>query len=165
MKLKQGEVKMKKLLVLALVLGVASLATAGLTVPGLTYEVTGNTVTISGADVGGFLMSLEADDGSVLSNGVVAPAFTAVNDAGMWYYGQWTGASAANTSDVTGPIFSIDFAPSATELTFVYSYIVGASEITVGGVAQSLVGQSIVVPEPATMGLLGLGALLLRRKK
>jgi hypothetical protein len=157
---------MKKLLALVMVLGIASLAAAGTEiVPGLEYEVAGNTLTLVGSGVGGFLISLESNDGSELSNGVVAPGFTAVNDSGSWYYGQWTGASAANTSDVDGPIFSVDFAPGASELTFVYSGIVGASEITIGGQAIGLVGRTMIIPEPMTMGLLGLGGLFLARRK
>jgi hypothetical protein len=162
---------MKKLLVLTLVLGMASLSSAAFDlgdIDGLGYSVTGNTVTVTGTNVGGYLMSLAADDGSVLSNGIVAPEFTAVNDPGSFYYGEWTGASAANTSYVTGTIFTIDFTPGASLLTFTYSGIVGASEITIAGQATSLVDATMTlaaIPEPATMALLGLGGLFLRRKK
>lgn len=161
---------MKKLLALTLVLGIASLATAGIdlaSINGLSYAVEGNKLTVSSTvGVIGYLFNLQADNGSALTNGTVAGGFAAVNFAGIDQYGIWTGASASvgTANPLTGPIFSIDFTPGTQKLLFVYSS--GDPSITIGGEAITLTGYEMtIVPEPMTMGLLGLGSLFLARRK
>ena len=161
---------MKKLLVLTLVLGIASLATAGIdlgTIAGMSYDVAGNTVTISSTGtVNGYLLNMEADDLSALSNSFVPAGFLQYNYAGFASGTVWHGASASSTTGVTGVVYSIDFTPGASVINFVYSSIYADnSSLSVDGSANGLAGYSMTVPEPATMALLGLGALMLRRKK
>lgn len=158
---------MKKLLVLALVMGVASLASAGVElVPGLEYTVdTGTqTVTLTGTDVISFVMNFTVDSG-VLSNGSTAAAFTTVNYDGMWAYGAWLGVSAANTTAVSGDIFSIQYDAGATAITLVDSVYTGNAGINFGAGDVALNGMVIEIPEPATMALLSLGGLFLARRK
>jgi hypothetical protein len=160
---------MKKLLALVMVLGIASLATAGIdlgTIDGLSYEVAGNTITVSGQGVTGYLLTLESNDGSALSNSFVPSGFTTFNYAGYNAGSVNHGAGAANTAPVNGVIYSIDFTPGAAELNFIYSSIFAdVSSISIGGQAIDLSGYSLIVPEPMTMGLLGLGGLFLARRK
>ncbi len=164
---------MKKLLAMILVLGMASLASAGLIVEGLEYEVdtSTNTITVTGTGVTGYLFNLMPDAG-VLTNGVVSSAFTTVNDPGLWAgdYGEmgWAGASASTTDALgkSGVIFTINFDPGTTEVSFYESAFMGSSQVNfAGGEVAGLDGFSMAIPEPMTMALLGLGGLFLRRRK
>ena len=169
---------MKKLLVLTLVLGIASLATAGLSYnvpvsvePGEAFQVTissdagipdmpyelgvypGSNVTIDGADV---------DNGP---GGVLEGYLAAAN-----YYASYGGAdftakdtAAVEPGSALGVWFTIDAVAGPAEGLAVFSiqdYNAGYAEVGTFSVPVE-----VAVPEPATMALLGLGALVLRRKK
>ena len=169
---------MKKLLVLTLILGIASLASAGYTVA---YD--GAKVTVSGTDVlgidhgvgmvGGALPSAEASytvDPTLDAEITAEPDWFLADGATAVYYGTiYTGGFTVLTwGDAVvdpyddGPWFS--FALSG--------YVAGTEashdlQIDMINSNAEVVGNTLFlsVPEPATMALLGLGSLLLRRKK
>jgi hypothetical protein len=163
---------MKKLLVLTLVLGIASLASAGTDlgdVSGLSYSVSGQEVTISGTGVIGFIFNLEAAASDVISDVAVnSTAFASQNNNGAWYSsygGVHAGISGAATSAQTGTIVTFDVKSGTTEVDVIYHWA-GSPFVNFGGDDVDLTGYTIsLVPEPATMALLGLGGLFLARRK
>jgi hypothetical protein len=160
---------MKKLLVLMLVLGMVSMATAGLS------WVDGATATVNQGDVinlilsgntttGGYWLDLTAVDGSV--------SVTALANAGgnatvtLYTTGSYSGYAFVEASDTLEPFtnaignqFNVAVDSSGLALG---DYILGAD--TLGGNAQYLT-LSVVVPEPISMSLLAVGGLFLRRRK
>jgi len=163
---------MKKLLVLSLVLGIASLATAGMTIsvdkdvllPG---EVA--TVTISN-DVSSNTLSylVVADDGSVgaVSNptmlitlGALAGA-SPYTEAGFGTGYEITTAADAPALPQAGQQWSFSFSSALEGISNIQLF-----DDNLGYDAPASAVQVTVIPEPATMALLGLGALVLRRKK
>jgi hypothetical protein len=171
MNLKQGEVKMKKLLVLSLVLSVASLATAG-----LSLSAAGDTATVVSDDDQAYVAFVAYTDGlpgAVALTPAGAQNLSYLNDYGVnpgYYFGiadplvQVYGFSVA--SSTVGAVQSGD------HLTATFAGLeLGAVDQGLGSVyllaedSVTILGTAYVTPEPATMGLLGLGALLLRRKK
>ena len=163
---------MKKLITLVMVLGIASLASAALLddiqlrmdTPGVViieglvatdaYAAAGFGVYVPGGAMdpvveGPLEKYIAAGDAAAISqwagyNGVdVAPA--------------WSGV-AGEPEVLAGDWFSFGYAGNAGDLMEIFDYSVSAT-VPVG--ALTIMG----VPEPATMALLGLGALVLRRKK
>jgi len=176
---------MKKLLALILVLGMASLAGAGLQtlVPGLDVDVDTDAKTITfiapaaaatdGGSVIGLGLGVMVPDAGAI--GFVSTAFGTGGEgmpgADLGYpEGSWAAYSGVN---LTGngnigvlAVFSYAGDPTKVDLFNEEMIGLGNSEVSFrDGSTVSLAGMSIIIPEPATMALLGLGGLFLRRRK
>ena len=157
---------MKKLLVLSLVLGIASLASAGFSI---VVDTDAGTVTANGTADADIYLLLTSDAG-VTGGALGAAAPSLSGDVGM----SAADFAAAVGMSIDGDGLAYVIASSAGEVYDTGDYLSGAygtgatvanlyyfSEITGGNGLLD----SVVIPEPATMALLGLGALVLRRKK
>lgn len=180
---------MKKLLALVMVLVVASVVSAGVEWT-FTSGAAGDTVTISlvttdATTVKGVALPLISDGGAggFAANGAVNASLSSGLDNGYngatlasWGFtgtaGDWGAASGTALTGVAGVIFSYDYTIDAAfvgdSITFAVSNLEGLMDYQVltsdGSVAASSFAMS-VVPEPMTLGLLGLGGLFLRRRK
>ena len=169
---------MKKVLVLALVLGIASLATAGLDLAGgaaSPFQLTGDdTVYVS------YTRFLVVTDSSITGNTLLYTG----DGAGIVDFS----STSAYIDAMQGKIDLIDDTETVNHVFQLlikdtdpgngsviasgnladFAFSGGGNAYLTDDSAGTLTGESIVialVPEPATMALLGLGALLLRRKK
>ena len=154
---------MKKLLVLTLVLGMASLASAG-----LTYVSGDVTWTL---DMGaGTLTGVSSSDAQYseylwITVGDVAgtTVYDAAGDAGSITTPYGTIAGYEQYYLVNAEQVAPENSLMAAGTWFVFNFEPGTSEVTVlDGTGTEVLS---AIPEPATMVLLGLGALVLRRKK
>jgi hypothetical protein len=163
---------MKKLLILMLVLGMASIANAYLTPltigpDDIELHLSGTTITVVG------LSALQTPNGFGLyeedapSQGTVSGPVAALSAAGD--LGAITLQSAYNGVDCStlespggagtctaGNWFTFEYSGSVGDMINLYDYDVSYDDA---------VGQVEVIPEPMTIMLLGLGGLLLRRRK
>lgn len=167
---------MKKLLVLSLVLGMATLASAGFSIAGYDGSdlAPGDSITLQvvSADVapsGYAYVYLVALNDGIISGGVKGVGSLTMDNAGTttsffgvdgigidWYIGDSTGAT-LNGVAIDGITFACNgTVPSVVQLwaTPDFANFELADSITISQ-----------VPEPMTMALLGLGGLFLRRRK
>lgn len=167
---------MKKLLVLALVLSVASLATAG-----LTLGTAGSTASIVSDNADAYNIAISwTSTLDVASAGLTAMAAAGnlsevqdfgVNDMGAAFGLPQLGIQQVYAVNVASSTAGVLQPGAGYEVTF--NGIAGFGETDMGmgqvnlidSTSGALVASAYVVPEPATMALLGLGALVLRRKK
>jgi hypothetical protein len=186
---------MKKLLVLALVLGVASMASAAIVLqasntlvsPG--EVVTMTVVTTAGENVKGMTIGLisEGGAGGTATPGSVNVKFVNGADAGYDGATLGLGGTAGDIGYVNG---AVDLPNWATGTLYTYSYQVSAAAApgsminftfpdtsgdpyyfptaitTDQDAVLGIEGTSLeVIPEPITIGLLALGGLFIRRRK
>ena len=170
---------MKKLLVLMLVLGMASLASAGLllSASGGPELGQGEVVTITlGSDVGvppgGGLITyvhITAGDGGLSNPGMTAGTTASMLSSNKTY----TDETTAGLGDGYRAVAATLFSPLEAGDWFTWDFTMGAEETTItffddtgaGGWAGEAVGSLTFIPEPMSLMLLGLGGLFLRRRK
>jgi len=169
---------MKKLLVLSLVLGIASLATAGLDLAGgdaSPFQLTGNDteyvsytrfLVITGASITDFT-KLYTGDGSAITDYSGTQA----------YIDAMQGKLAVISADTVLGVFKLDIkdtdpsngsvivSGNLADFAFTGNGMAYLSDDSAGNFSEGSVSEVLGIPEPATLALLGLGALVLRRKK
>ncbi len=181
---------MKKLLVLALVLSLTTLANAALTLtidgPDTlalgevgTYTI-GYTGSASGA-LGGYDLDIISDQGAQpfgIDGGVILTPTTArdtgadivgINTLSGNYEVSAESFTMAAPVAMAAPLFSVNFTAGMTPGTANISLILNAAFDTLandlfGETDASVVKMVTITPEPMTLGLLALGGLFIRRK-
>ena len=177
---------MKKLLVLMLVLGMASLANAGLALS-VNGEPAPDQITLAPSDW--IELDVHLEQGTTLlgmtiaielsnNQGHIETADISYPDLGAWLFAPYVLSESPQHVEVTGGTFGAPTAGPAVVIAGVMFHcdepiyatidLVTTAVTTIDGVdvqAGVLLDRLIVlVPEPMTMVLLGLGAVLLRRK-
>jgi MYXO-CTERM domain-containing protein len=158
---------MKKLLVLTLVLGLTSMASAtvSLSVPG-TEVAAGDTMTISvvsdaaGDSYGGWL-DLSLSTAGTWGDLLILPAAGADASKVSWDDNWWQFGAASFNPDapvLAGTHFTVDF--TGVNAGETVTFVLWNNELN-----QSEEATVTVTPEPMTLGLLGLGGLFLRRRR
>ena len=157
---------MKKLLALALVLGVAGMASAVVTLDPISPTINiGDTVTISvvadaSGNYGGWLDPVDNGVGT-FGDLVILPEAGADASKDFSFDPWWLFEAKSFNPDapvLAGAHFTIDFTGNAEGTATLALWDFDAANV----LATTTI---TVVPEPMTLGLLGLGGLFLRRRK
>jgi hypothetical protein len=183
MKIKEGELKMKKLLVLLMVLGLATSAQAALTLSlSETTVAVGDTVTASvvsdSATPWGYYLFILSEDTYYWTDPVAA-AYD-----GSWSYHTTAGAGSVGdlgyaTTTTYAAAYRLNADGSSVFPEAGTQFSISLMGVQAGTIYISLQNPSdysemttngplaleVVVPEPMTIALLGLGGLFLRRRK
>ncbi|MGD0553111.1 MAG: PEP-CTERM sorting domain-containing protein [Sedimentisphaerales bacterium] len=175
---------MKKLIVVLIVLSMASAANAMgvlvLTISGPDSLVTGATGTYTVGYSGAQILAADVDivvDYGTIGGGVI---LTTNNDRAL----DWLGINCVSgnyevsivndisMTDLGSPLFSFQFtAPSAippsgyAHISLIENAFFDLNWNQITGPDLFLNGKTVTIPEPMTMGLLGLGTLFLRHRK
>ena len=166
---------MKKLLVLTLVLGIASLASATLTLSGPLSVNVGETISIT-------ITEDDTDASAATKYLVISDTTKADFDVpslgGVDYPYPLTEFGSVHIENAGAEFASFSWTPTATGGNVGGSFVFQITGAAAGAISLSGIdaqtGATVVdpisisiteIPEPATMAILGLGALLLRRKK
>lgn len=169
---------MKKLLVLMLVLGMASMATAG-----LSFATSSATILVGGTTTVGLTTDVAVAGGSltnivgyyagsvaslsVAGGAAVTPGMDTVNAQAAPYVGYFQtimGTTTAGGFLLDDEIVSATLTGLSAGTYTIYVYD-GASWTSPPGPTGSFTLTVNAIPEPMTIGLLGLGGLFLRRRK
>lgn len=159
---------MKKLLVLSLVMAVAGLANAGM----IGLEADGQTVTLVGsgftAAEGSTCFLVFGLDTAVPTMNYVGTGSLVTDMAPIYGLAAFEGMLGLDAGSLKAA-YMIDIKDTTDPFAIPNGVLVTAETIGVGTVyyldqGGALLG-SVFIPEPMTMGLLGLGALFLRRRK
>ena len=161
---------MKKLLVLMLVLGVGSMAMAALTLSGPTTVPTGGTVSLqivhdgSAAVVDGLDYEWVYGPAANISNiamtsNMSGGGMSAITDylAAYGYFYVIGANSPGGNALLAGDWVTFDISAGALPVGSIISLTTA-----MGGESHDV---EVIIPEPMTLGLLGLGGLFLRRRK
>ena len=154
-----------------MVLGIASMATAGLTFSTAAETVPAGTLVSVGllsdaagtsdTSVTGSLDDLALD----FAAGAETNVSLAVNALGAPYVGYYQTIGGSNPGYSVGgevAVMTIDTAGLADGIYEIYTY---TQDQWTSSLAENATFTLTVIPEPMTMGLLGLGGLFLRRRK
>lgn len=172
---------MKKLLVLVLVLGIASIANAALTYTisaalvdhNVTYDISGSQLIGTGNSAGAYSASIDKTGGTT-SAGILS-----LGDTDKGVGAGWTSNAGVGSAADYFPymVVSSQSVGEVTQTTGVAWFVFDISGMTVG---ETMIMQAsneadnwaygsavtiTAVPEPMTIALLGLGGLFLRRRK
>ena len=160
---------MKKILVLMLVLGITSMASAGLTITGPTEVDLGGTIALqivhdgSAAVVDGsdyavvYVTPTAAVTGMAMTSNVSASTWSTLTDylASFGYFSIFGANPPGGNLLLAGTWVNFDISAGSLLVDDVISISM------LGGGSHNVT----VIPEPMTIGLLGLGGLFLRRRK
>ncbi|MCK5565764.1 MAG: PEP-CTERM sorting domain-containing protein [Planctomycetes bacterium] len=161
---------MKKCLVLLMVLGIASMATAGLVVTGdaASFTIESDAAGVAG-DTGQFTGFVGIQDGASVMTAFTWGAAAVVGaDPVLYGYVPGTALGLPNGYDLANLTVTDGSPTSFLGIGDVLTFdVTGAVPYTVvvWDSAFTELASATIVPEPMTMGLLGLGGLFLRRRK